>query len=169
MTYPMLWGGAAALWRPLNFHPRRSSCPARALPGLPGHRPLKPGATAGQDGGRPRAARRDPAEGASPELHGFCATECCPLQKALLNDTARRMDWLLLGTRRLCPAPSPCANPRQPAAGPRHRRDPEPRDPRSPRRVARPADRASAFGMRGARPPGRRPWPCSWPGAQPLS
>jgi predicted permease len=91
--YPMLWG-RAALWRPLNFtHDQLSSRDYRAFQVI-GR--LKPGATAGQmaAGLGPLAAIQQKEH---PQSYTGLRYRVLPLQKALLNDTARRMDWLLLG------------------------------------------------------------------------
>jgi len=84
--YPMLWG-RAALWRPLNFtHDQLSSRDYRAFQVI-GR--LKPGATAGQmaAGLGPLAAIQQKEH---PQSYTGLRYRVLPLQKALLNDTARR-------------------------------------------------------------------------------
>jgi len=91
--YPMLWG-RAALWRPLNFtHDQLTSRDYRAFQ-LVGR--LQEGATAGQiaAGLAPLAAVQQREH---PQAYVGLRYRVLPLQEALLDDTARRMYWLLLG------------------------------------------------------------------------
>jgi len=91
--YPMLWGHAA-LWRPLNFtHDQLSSRDYRAFM-LVGH--LKPDSTPGTTAaGLGLLAAIQQRE--HPESYVGLRYRVLPLQAALMDDTASRMYWLLLG------------------------------------------------------------------------
>jgi putative ABC transport system permease protein len=91
--YPMLWG-RAALWRPLNFtHDQLFSRDYRAFQ-LIGR--LAPGATAARiaAGLAPLAAVQQQEH---PQYYPGLRYRVRPLQEALMDDTDRRMYWLLLG------------------------------------------------------------------------
>jgi len=91
--YPALWG-RAALWRPLNFtHDQLSSRDYRPFM-LVGR--LKTGATAGAAavGLAPLATTQQQEH---PQSYVGLRYRVLPLQAALVDATARRMYWLLLG------------------------------------------------------------------------
>ncbi len=91
--YPVLFG-RAALWRPLNFtHDQLSSRDYRVFQ-LIGR--LNAGATRVQVEAAYRAVATA-QEKEYPQRYVGLRYRAVPLQQALMDDTARRMDWLLLG------------------------------------------------------------------------
>jgi len=91
--YPLLWG-RASLWRPLNFtHDQLFGRDYRAFQ-IIGR--LKPDAAAGQiAAGLVPLAMSQQKE--FPQRYNGLRYQVLPLQEALMDDTARRMYWLLLG------------------------------------------------------------------------